>query len=144
MTPGLRRQDTRLTLYSPMAAAFLTLTSFLSLASSVLSRGLGTWHFPTLSPDRMGLLSIYLYIYIYRYTDFFFCIFRATPCSIWRFQARSRIGAVATSLCHSHRNPTSEPHLWPTPQLTARRLSEARIEPSSSWMLVRFLSTETL
>ena len=29
------------------------------------------------------------------------------------------IGAVAASLCHSHTNVGSEPHLRPTPQLTA-------------------------
>ena len=35
-----------------------------------------------------------------------------------RSQARSRIGAVDTSLPHSHSNATSEPHLQSTPQLT--------------------------
>ena len=28
-------------------------------------------------------------------------------------------GAVATGLCHSHSKARSEPHMWPTPQLTA-------------------------
>ena len=34
-------------------------------------------------------------------------------------QARGRIGAVAASLRQSHSNAESEPHLQPTPQLTA-------------------------
>ena len=34
-------------------------------------------------------------------------------------QAKGLIGAVATSLCQSHSNAGSEPHLQPTPQLTA-------------------------
>ena len=34
-------------------------------------------------------------------------------------QARSQIGAEATGLCHSHSNAESEPHLQPTPELTA-------------------------
>ena len=40
-------------------------------------------------------------------------------------QARGQIGAVATGLRHSHSHAMSEPHLWPTPQLTAT-LSKAR------------------
>ena len=34
-------------------------------------------------------------------------------------QARGLIGAVASGLHHSHSNAGSEPHLQPTPQLTA-------------------------
>ena len=43
-------------------------------------------------------------------------------------QARGWIGAAGTGLHHSHNNWRSEPHLWPTPQLTARLnpLIEAR------------------
>ena len=33
-------------------------------------------------------------------------------------QTGGLIGAVAAGLCHSHSNAESEPHLWPTPQLT--------------------------
>ena len=40
-------------------------------------------------------------------------------------------------------NTRSEPHLWPTSQLTAmpdpQPLSEARIEPKSSWILAGFI-----
>ena len=39
---------------------------------------------------------------------------------------RNRIRAVAASLYHSHHNARSEPHLQPTPQLTATNpLNEA-------------------
>ena len=34
-------------------------------------------------------------------------------------QARDQIGAVAASLCQSHSNTGSEPHLPPTPELMA-------------------------
>ena len=34
-------------------------------------------------------------------------------------QATGLIGAIATSLCHSHSNEGSKPSLQPTPQLTA-------------------------
>ena len=50
---------------------------------------------------------------------FFFCLFRATPRAHRGFQARGRIGAVATGLHHSHSNTRSELHLQPTSQLTA-------------------------
>ena len=53
-------------------------------------------------------------------------------------QARGLIGAVATSLCHSH-SKQSELCLQPTPQLTTALLdplSKARIKPATSWFLV--------
>ena len=53
---------------------------------------------------------------------FCFCLFvfsRATPVAHGGSQARGPVGAVAASLHHSHSNTGSEPHLWPTPQLTA-------------------------
>ena len=52
----------------------------------------------------------------------FFCLLpfsRATPTACGGSQARGSIGAAATGLCQSHSNLGSEPHLWPTPQLTA-------------------------
>ena len=61
-------------------------------------------------------MKIYLY-------NFFFLVFlpssRATPVAYGGSQARSLIGAVATSLRQSHSNIGSEPHLRPTLQLTA-------------------------
>ena len=50
---------------------------------------------------------------------FFFLLFRAAPMAYGGFHARGKIGAVAAGLCHSHSNTESEPHLQPTPQLTA-------------------------
>ena len=50
---------------------------------------------------------------------YLFCFFRATLMAYGGSQARSRIGAVAADLYHSHNNARSEPHLQPTPQLTA-------------------------
>ena len=45
----------------------------------------------------------------------FFLLFRAAPKAYGSSQARSRIRDVAASLCHSHSNAGSEPHLQPTP-----------------------------
>ena len=61
---------------------------------------------------------------------FIFCFFRATPEAYGGSQVRGRIGAAAAGLRQSHSNLGSEPHLRPTPQLTATPdpwpLSEAR------------------
>ena len=48
-------------------------------------------------------------------------LFKAAPMAYGGSQARGLIGAVAASLrhSHSHSNTGSEPHLRPTPQLTA-------------------------
>ena len=54
---------------------------------------------------------------------FFFLVFlvftRAAPMAYGDSQARGLIGAVAASLRQSQSNARSEPHLQPTPQLTA-------------------------
>ena len=50
---------------------------------------------------------------------FFFWHFRATCVAYGSSQARGRIGAAAAGLHHSHSNMGSQPHLWPTPKLTA-------------------------
>ena len=49
----------------------------------------------------------------------FVFFFRAASKAYGGSQARGLIGAVAASLDHSHSNAGSEPHLQPTPQLTA-------------------------
>ena len=49
----------------------------------------------------------------------FFTISWAAPTACGGSQARALIGAAAASLRHSHSNAGSEPHLQPTPQLTA-------------------------
>ena len=48
---------------------------------------------------------------------FFFGLFRAAPTAYRSSQARGQIRAVVAS--HSHSHAKSEPHLQPTPQLTA-------------------------
>ena len=76
----------------------------------------------------------------------FVCLFlRATLVAYLSSQAMSQIGAVADGLYNSHRNEGSE--LWPTPQLIANTRSLTQwmrpwIEPTSSWILVRFVTTE--
>ena len=66
---------------------------------------------------------------------FFFFFLRAAP------------AAYGGSLHHSHNNTRAKPQLPPTPQLTAMLdpyPTELRlgVEPVSSWMLVRFISTK--
>ena len=53
------------------------------------------------------------------YSFLVFAFSRAAPVAYGGAQARGPIGAVAASLRHSHSNRGSEPHLRPTPQLTA-------------------------
>ena len=65
---------------------------------------------------EMVKFIVFYYLFIY------FCLFafsRAAPAAYGGSQARGQIGAVATGLCQSHSNAGSEPHLRPTPQLTA-------------------------
>ena len=50
---------------------------------------------------------------------FFFVPLRAAPAAYGCCQAMGLIGAEASSLCQSHSNARSEPHLQPTPQLMA-------------------------
>ena len=56
---------------------------------------------------------------------FVFCLFRAIPVAYGGSQARSQIGATVASLCHTHSNSGSEPHLWPIPQIL-NPMSEVR------------------
>ena len=68
-----------------------------------------------LEGDKLMLLPLFLFF-------FFFCLFAiswAAPAAYGGSQARGPIGAVATGLRQSHSNAGSEPHLQPTPQLTA-------------------------
>ena len=47
------------------------------------------------------------------------CFFRAAPTAYGESQARGQIAAAAASHSHSHSHTGSEPHLQPTPQVTA-------------------------
>ena len=69
------------------------------------------------------------------------------PSAYGNSQVRGQIGAVATSLRHSHSNARSEPHQWPTPQLTAALAHLAHwarpgIKLVSSRILVGFVTAE--
>ena len=61
---------------------------------------------------------------------FLFFLFRAAPTPYGSSQARGRSGATAADLHHSHSNTRSPTH-WVRPQ----------IKPTSSWILVRVIST---
>ena len=74
---------------------------------------------------------------------FFFCLFGATPIANGGSQARGQLGIVAAG----HSNAGSKPRLecihhssWQHQILSS--LSKPGIEPVSSWILVRFISTE--
>ena len=98
------------------------------------------------------LLIPFFFLYSFLFRKFLFCVcvclFRAAPLAYGGFQGRGQIGAVAAGLCHSHSNARSVLHLWPTPQLMAmldRSLTHwagPGMKPASSWILVRFVSTE--
>ena len=60
-----------------------------------------------------------MYRSIHPFLFYFIWLFRATVETYGSSQARGRIGAVAVGLHHIHSKARSEPHLQPTPQLTA-------------------------
>ena len=78
-------------------------------------------------------------------TFFFFCLFRATSVVYGGSQARGWIGAALAGLHYSHSNARSELCLtYTTAHSNAGSLTHwARpgIEPASSWVLVRFITT---
>ena len=53
------------------------------------------------------------------FSFFLFWLFRDTPATYGGSQARGPIRVVAAGLHHSYSNAVSEPHLQPTPHLTA-------------------------
>ena len=58
----------------------------------------------------------HLFIFDFYLLSFFF---RVAPMAYESSQARDRITAATTGLCHSHSNARSKPRLQPTPQLMA-------------------------
>ena len=83
------------------------------------------------------------------FRDFFFHLLRAAPRAYRASQARGQIRAVASSLHYSHRNTGSKLPLRPTPTAhsNARSLTHwmrPGIEPTSSWILVRFINHWTM
>ena len=73
--------------------------------------------------DSIGLSTshtlFFKFFFFFLFFSFFFFWGGAAPMAYGGPQARGRIGAVAAGLCHSHSSAGSEPHLQPTPQLTA-------------------------
>ena len=61
--------------------------------------------------DNFILINFTVYLFIH--------LFRAALAAYGGSQARGLIRAVAASLCQSHSNSGSKPHLRPTPQLRA-------------------------
>ena len=72
--------------------------------------------------------------------------FRAVPMAYGSSQTRGPIGAAAASLYHSHDNVGSEPHAAYTTAHgndgSLTHWSRPGIEPSSSWIVVCFITTE--
>ena len=62
------------------------------------------------SPEFIYFLFIFIFIFL---------VFLPFPVAYGGSQARNPNRAVAAGLCQSHSNVGSEPHLRPTPQLTA-------------------------
>ena len=95
--------------------------------------------YPSLTNWKLRIRGIFVF--------FVGLLFRATPAAHGGSQARSPIRATAASLRHSYSNSRSNPCLQTIPQLMAmpdpylKPLSKARIEPTTSWFLIRFVST---
>ena len=78
-----------------------------------------TWQFNRKGNTKGFWMKGCLYIYITLWSHFLFLFFRDIPSAYEPSQARGWIRAAAAGLGHSYGNTRSEPHLWPTPQLTA-------------------------
>ena len=120
-------------------------------ASSLLRAQLGHPNSDTGNPESRvslahlafthGFFSFLSFPFLFFY--FLFCLFSAAPMAFGSFQATGWIGAVAADLGHNHSNAGS--HLQPTTahshagSLTHWASPE---EPASSWIFVRFISTE--
>ena len=91
--------------------------------------------------------DILLYFFFCLFYLFVFCCGGAAPTAYGSSQARGWIGVAAAGLSHSHSNKGSQPHLRPTPQLNGNTESLTHwvgpgIEPTASWILVGFITTE--
>ena len=105
----------------------LPITHLLSFQVYYLSHELVLWISQSLSHSKYllsskkpGLLQFILFYF-----------FKAAPMAYGGSQARGQIGAVAVTYTTAHGNTGSLTH-WARPG----------IEPASSWILVRFMSTE--
>ena len=81
-------------------------------------------------PNCQHEASISVKAHIYSvYSIYIF--FRSTPIADGSSQTKGRTGAAAAGLCHSHSNTGSLTHG-----------AGPKVKPSSSWILVKFLTTE--
>ena len=114
---------------------------------------------PRIEPTSSWILVRFLNCWATTGTPYLFCgvlllmlfyfylfAFQARPNGIWKFQARGQTGATAASLHHSHGNMGWELCLQSTPQLMAMVDLQTHwvrpgIKPTSSWILVRFISS---
>ena len=97
-------------------------------------------------PENLPLVFFSVHIHFICFYFYFYCFFRAIPVAYESSQARGRIGAVADSL----HTPQPQPHrIWAVSAIctTAHRNAGSLthwgrpgIEPTSSWILVRFIS----
>ena len=72
---------------------------------------------------------------------YLFLLFRAAPAAYGRSQARGRIGATPASLHHNHSHTGSEGICDLRQRQISGPLREPGTEPTSSWILVGFIST---
>ena len=89
-------------------------------------------------------LIFFLFLSLSLFFPLSLSLFRATPVPCGGSQARGWIRATGASLCQSHSNARSEPHL---PQLTAHgnagsltHWARPGIESATSWFLVGFVN----
>ena len=81
----------------------------------------GTWHLLNKNNKIYGIVVERANDRKFLEIPLSFCLFLfsgATPSAYGGSQARGLIRAVATGLCHSHRNVGSKQNLQPIPQLT--------------------------
>ena len=95
--------------------------------------------------SKVLIFHMCLFPHVYYY--YYYCLFRASHMVYGGSQFRGPIRTVADGLCHSHSNARSKLCLQPTLQLTAMpdpltHWARSGIEPVSSWLLDRFITTE--
>ena len=98
---------------------------------SIISLNIFTRPFSFYSTSGAPIMWILGYLMMFcRIFVCLFLLFRNAPVSYGSSKCMGWIRSTAASLHHSHRNPVSKLHLWPTSQLTAMRifkpLSKAR------------------
>ena len=82
-------------------------------------------------------------LWVFSFLNFLFVclLFRVALMAYGGSQTRGWIRAVAASLCHSHSNTGSEPHLAHGNARSLTHWVRPVIEPATLWLLVRFVST---